>query len=44
MAKDVVSFILPFLILMENCGFFSSPLGVLDGTAQFSALAWVLSV
>ena len=43
MAKDVVSFILSFMILTENCGFLS-PLGVLDGTARFSALFWVLHV
>ena len=44
MAKDVVSFILSFMILMENYGCSSSPLGVLDGTARFSALSWVLRI
>ena len=44
MAKDVVSFILSFMILMEKYGFSSSPLDVLDGTTWFSVLSWVLSV
>ena len=44
MTKNVVSFILSFMILMEKYGFSSSPRGVLDGTARFSALSWVLSV
>jgi len=38
MAKDIVSFILLFMILMENCGCSSSPLGVLDRMARFSTL------
>ena len=39
MVKNVVSFILAFMILMEKCGFSSSPLGVLDEIARFSALS-----
>ena len=44
MTKNVVSFILSFMILVENVDFRVLPRGVLDGTAQFSALSWVLSV
>ena len=44
MIKNVVSFILSFMILMENVDFRVPPWGVLDGTARFSALYWVLSV
>ena len=32
MAKNVVSFILSFMILMKNMDFLVLPLGVLDGT------------
>ena len=33
MAKNDVSFILSFVILMEKCGFSGSPLGCADETA-----------
>ena len=32
MVKNVVSFILSFVILMEKCRLLGSPLGVPDGT------------
>ena len=44
MAKNVVSFILSFMILTKNVDFRVLPLGVLDGTTWFSALSWVLRV
>ena len=44
MAKNVVSFILSFMILTKNVDFRVLPLGMLDGTAWFSALYWVLRV
>ena len=44
MVKNVVSFILSFMILMENCGFSSFYWGVLDGTTRFSVLSWVLNI
>ena len=44
MVKNGVSFILSFMILMENMDFLVLPWGVLNKTARFSALSWVLSV
>jgi hypothetical protein len=39
MVKDFISFTPSFTILMLNVDLWVLPLGVLDGTAQFSALS-----
>ena len=44
MAKNVVSFILSFMVLMKNMDFRVLPLDVLDETVPFSALSWLLRV
>jgi hypothetical protein len=44
MAKNIVSFILSFMILINNVDFRVLPWGALDRITWFSALSWVLSV
>jgi len=39
MVKNIVTFILSFMILMKNVDFRVLPWGVLDRIAQFSALS-----